>query len=224
MGAWTRSLPAVALLASCAAKEPAAAVAFLPNVTTAAPLPPAEPRAATSATPDPPHQEEDEVPPDFYANRWKTHYPDESAVDPKAWALAHGIKTVPNESPCWDVGDHAGVPPAPGLLCKIVIGDVPRIEAVLHRLDKKRLVVVWRGLVASWANWLDLTPTLAEDGTSLTLHDGQSCLGAAREARGKERSGIGVRGLSKTLFEACAGLGTYTWNGWRYVRAAEKKE
>jgi hypothetical protein len=217
MGVPPTTLAAVVLFASCAPKAQAVAVAPLPSVTSFASGPPPVPAPTTPPADD----EDDDYEPKNAVFRWERRYADADAVDPKEWAPAHGIKTVPKESPCWDAGDEVGVPPAPGLLCKTMIGDVPRIEAVLYRLDKKRLVVVWRGLVAAWANWLDLTPVLAEDGTSLTLHDGGGCLGAAREARGKERAGIGVRGLSQTLFEACRGLGTYTWNGWRYVRSRD---
>jgi hypothetical protein len=228
MGGPRTTLAAVVLVAGCAAKEQASAVAPLSSVTSIASAPSSQPAAsasATSAAPEPPQEEEEHYEPPHFAFRWERRYPDEAAVDPKAWALAHGIKTVPKESPCWDVGEQVGVPKAPGLLCKTIIGDVPRKEAVLYRLDEKRLVVVWRALVAAWANWLDLSPTLAEDGTSLTLQDGQDCLGAAREHRAKEADGIGVRGLTKVLFEACAGIGTYTWNGRRYVlRAPAKKE
>jgi len=149
-------------------------------------------------------------------------------IDVDAWRAAHGVTKAFLSKGCWDAGDRVGVPPAPGLLCLAVFPSPYKsiasdVRARVLRLDGDRLVMVWEETVATYANWLELTPTFSSNGATLTLHDSapHRCEGAIRESFDKDAANVGIDGLSALLVQACKQRGVYAWTGKHYARAED---
>jgi hypothetical protein len=135
------------------------------------------------------------------------------------WAREHGAGAGPRESRCWDAGDRGGLPPAAGLVCETHTGPPSRTTASVYRLEGRNLRRVWKGVVGTWANWLELTVLLSPDGATLTVQDRapNACEAAISEFEAKESHGI--RGnFGGVLREGCAGRGAYSWQNDRYLR------
>jgi hypothetical protein len=149
--------------------------------------------------------------------RHDEHYPPGGTVDVAKWLVDHGVTEKFGEKACWDARDRVGVPPSPGLVCERASARPSKVVSRIFRLEGTKLRMVWEGVVATWANWLELTAILAEDGSSVTVHERRSgsCEGAFEEYRQKEESGIRAD-FGPMLHEGCRGRGVHAWSGDRY--------
>jgi hypothetical protein len=88
--------------------------------------------------------------------------------------------------------------------------------ARVYRLEGARLREVWQATIATYANWLELTPRLADDGT-LTLHDRvpYACERALAEYRAK-LSARKPPPSGELLAPACRNRGKYRYEQGRY--------
>ncbi len=147
-------------------------------------------------------------------------YPAEGAVVMADWLREHGASGGPREHRCWDAGGRVGSPPAAGLVCETRQGPPARTTASVYRLEGRGLRRVWRGVVGTWANWLELTVWLSADGATLAVHDRapNACEAALAEFGEKKRHGVGGD-FGGVLREGCAGRGAYIWQEGGYVRA-----
>jgi hypothetical protein len=150
-----------------------------------------------------------------------------SAVDVDVWRSAHGVKSPLAAERCWDASDRVGVPQAPGLFC---LGVIPAKKSLasdvrlrLHRLEGGALPVVWDETVSTYANWLELTPTVSANGATLALHEASPhrCDGAIHESREKDAASVNIDGLTALLVRACGRRGVYAWTGKKYERAPD---
>jgi hypothetical protein len=153
-------------------------------------------------------------------HRHDEHFPQAAQVDVKAWRTAHHVNRGFAESACWDAADRVGVPNAPGLFCETAYRSPPRTESRLYRLEGEKLRVVWQRLVATWTNWTEITPLLAEDGVTLRLVERtpRDCANAYEQSKEKLESQAQPYWLHEELLQACHALGTYAWNGKQYTR------
>jgi hypothetical protein len=135
------------------------------------------------------------------------------------WHTARGVTSRVVEKECWDLGDRVGVPPAPGLLCLRTSSRPSRVQGRIYRLEGKTLHLAWQGPVATWTNWLDLTPVLSDDGATLTVRERRSgdCEAAMEEYRAKEGAGIPMD-WGPVLREGCASRGIYRYDGKAYAK------
>lgn len=152
--------------------------------------------------------------------RHEEYFPRSASIDVKAWRHAHHVTRGFAEATCWNAGDRVGVPGSPGLFCEASYRSPARTLSRLYRLESGALRLVWQGLVATWTNWTEVTPLLAEDGSTLRLVERTpyACAGAYRESREKLAAGVQPGWLHAELEEACRALGTYAWDGSRYTR------
>jgi hypothetical protein len=72
------------------------------------------------------------------------------AIDPRVWGGVHGDPKLADDprfasASCWDLRDHVGEPPLPGLLCEQTKGGTT--TAMVLRLDDGRLTEARRGRV-----------------------------------------------------------------------------
>ena len=150
--------------------------------------------------------------------RFDEHYPPSAKIDPTDWLNRQGIRKQKLRPPCWDLGDNVGSPPNPGLMCLRESKSPPATTAVIYRANGGKLERVWEAFIATWGNWLELTPILQKDGLTLKLNDRtpRSCAGAKHEYREKEESGIDAD-FGSVLFRGCAAVGTYVWRGNHFV-------
>ncbi|MBM4362675.1 MAG: hypothetical protein FJ104_08335, partial [Deltaproteobacteria bacterium] len=180
---------------------------------------PPRPRPAPAPAPDTdtPPPPSPAPPPEV---RRDAHYPSTSALVVADWLASHAATAQGIEKTCWDLGDRVGVPARPGLLCLRTSSHPAREQARIYRLEDGHLRVVWEGPVGTWANWLELTPLLADDGATLTVHEARpgACGAALDEYRAKEDSGVPMD-WGGVLREGCALVGTYQYDGTRYVKA-----
>src|SRR5262249_34480846 len=130
------------------------------------------------------------------------HYPSAKEIDVDAWRSAHGVKKPLDAKVCWDANDRVGVPNAPGLFCLVVI---PAKKSLAHdrrmrllRLEGDALVVVWDETIATYANWLELTPTISTNGATIALHEAapHRCDGAIHESTEKDAASVNIDGLT----------------------------
>jgi hypothetical protein len=87
----------------------------------------------------------------------------------------------------------------------------------IYRLDGTQLREVFQAVIATYANWLELTPILEGEGQTLVLHDRtpRSCEGALTEYRAK----LDARKpppSGELLEPACKMRGRYAYEGGRY--------
>jgi hypothetical protein len=152
--------------------------------------------------------------------RHDDYFPKNGVVDIRRWSSTHGVVAALHESECWDARDRVGVPPAPGLVCERSTTRPSKVTQRMYRLEGTRLRVVWEGVVATWANWLELTPILSDDGAELVVHERSagSCERAFEEYREKEASGVRAD-FGPVLSEGCAARGVHPWSGDRYVKS-----
>jgi hypothetical protein len=153
------------------------------------------------------------------------YYPLDETIELRPWLSDHGVAGGFREEDCWDARDRVGVPPSPGLVCERRTTRPPKVTSRIYRLEGARLRLVWEGIVATYANWLELTPFLAENGAELVVRDRHpgSCDAAFAEFREKAQSGIRMD-FGPALREGCASLGTHTWSGNRYVKMPASSE
>lgn len=151
--------------------------------------------------------------------RFATRYPESERIEPGRWLHRHGVTGAVLREPCWDLGEQVGVPKAPGLLCLSVKQSPPESIATVYRVHSRRLEQVWHATVATWANWLELTPVLSSDGAVLELRDRtpRACEYALKEYRAKSRSGVRP-GFGEALARGCSAVGPFDWEGRRYVK------
>lgn len=151
--------------------------------------------------------------------RHDEHYPPDGTVDVAKWLADHGVTQKFREKACWDAHDRVGVPPSPGLVCEQASARPSKVVSRIFRLEETKLRLVWEGVVATWANWLELTAILAEDGSSVTVYERRSgsCEAALDEYRQKEDNGIQAD-FGPILREGCRGRGVHAWSGNRYTR------
>lgn len=147
--------------------------------------------------------------------RFDDHYPKARAFALRDWLRKRGLKGPAFERVCWELASVVGDPPADGVLC------VKEQRHSLHwarvyRAEKGRVRLVFEAIVATWANWLELTPVLAPDGT-LHLHDrtATDCSGAIGQYREKLRYQVPPPG-GEWLEEACSRVGKYRYERGRY--------
>jgi hypothetical protein len=173
--------------------------------------PPASPETPPASAPEEARVSHDEL------------YPPEGAVILADWLRAHGASAGPREARCWDAGDRVGVPPVAGLVCETHSGPPSRTTATVYRLEGRGLRRVWRGVVGTWANWLELTVLLSPDGATLTVQDRspEACEAAISEFEAKASYGVGGN-FGGVLREGCAGRGAYAWQQGRYLRSRPK--
>ena len=153
---------------------------------------------------------------------FKTSYLSERAVTATEWKRVHGALGPLRDSQCWDLPQGVGVPAAPALLCWHSASDaLPRPEYVarVYRLEGKKLRQVWQGTVATWTNWLDLTPIVADDGASLVVHDRSlgSCERAFAEAHAKLNARIDTPWLS-VINRGCQQRGKWEYRAGKFVQ------
>ena len=169
--------------------------------------------SVTAASPSPAPVRHDDV------------YPPSAAVDPRAWAAAHGASWPPRGIlpkaglRAWDISGHVGIPPAPGLICETPEQSATTKAHVL-RLEGHRLRVVWSGIIATHG-WLHLTVLPSPDGTDLIVGDfwPDDCDCALDHYSAKEANGVDP-GFGDILLAGCKGRGTYPWTGTSYARPA----
>lgn len=151
--------------------------------------------------------------------RFAARYPESERIEPGPWLHRHGVTGAVLREPCWDLGEQVGVPKAPGLLCLSVKQSPPESIATVYRVQSRRLDLVWHATVATWANWLELTPVLSSDGAVLELRDRtpRACEYALKEYRAKSRSGVRP-GFGEALARGCSAVGPFDWKGQRYVK------
>jgi hypothetical protein len=151
------------------------------------------------------------------------YYSDRDRINPAAWVAQHELRKTNLRDPCWDLGVHVGVPPASGLLCLEYTRSPVQTIASVYRVEGQSLKNVWMGIVATWANWLDLTPVVSDDGTVLDLRDQSpcACFSALREHHEKVMAGIDW-GFGDVLARGCTSVGIYEWAQGRYVKRAAK--
>ena len=144
------------------------------------------------------------------------------------WLDAHHLAGGVIGDTCYEIA--AGVPLAPALLCRAPpaegahgMGPGERTVERIYRSDGVRLVEVWKGTVAIYANWVGLVVELGADGSRLVLRDAMACdcERAAREDSEKTGSGIQPDALSLELRRACRGRGVYVWSGTRYIQDSD---
>jgi hypothetical protein len=149
-------------------------------------------------------------------------YPDERRVAPDEWAKAHGARGAPSEKDCWDLGPAVGVPPAPGLLCVFTQG--PPLEKLgrIYRLQGTKLERVWQATLGTEANWLELIPRLASDGSSLELQERSAgdCERALCQYAEKAAYGIAMN-FGAVLKRGCNERGVYAYRDGNFVHTQE---
>lgn len=184
-----------------------------PAPTAAAPLEAPAPAPAATTEPAAPVQ-----------LRRDAHYPATAQVELGQWLAAHAVKRPLRETQCWDAAGRVGVPNAAGLVCFSSSKRPTRTVATIYRLDGKSLVAVWRATIGTHANWLELTPVLAQDGASLELLERApgDCEGALAEYHAKQASGVAAD-FGEVLTQGCAGRGRYVYRDGRYVRDLDAK-
>lgn len=218
---------------SCARGEPARApreaIAPPPE-----PQPLATPEVPPAPIPEPNRETPPETPtepaptppPERTELRFTDHYAPEAAVSLLAWKREHGATGPSFDQICWPQ-DQVGVPAAPGLLC-IAANPSPEFKlARVYRLEGTRLREVWQAIVATYANWLELTPLLSDDGATLTLHDRKpySCERAIHEYRAKVSARVAPPS-GELLEPACAKRGQYAYErgSFRFVPGTAPKQ
>jgi hypothetical protein len=154
--------------------------------------------------------------------RFDDHYPDPLAFSLRAWSREHGLAGPSAEQRCWDLGEHVGVPAAPGLLC-LTVTPQPLTHAHVYRQEGARLRQVFEAIIAAWANWLELTPLLEADG-SLRLIDRSpgDCRAALAEASAKAQAHVAPP-AAEYLPAACARVGLYRYERGQYRRDSTAK-
>jgi hypothetical protein len=148
--------------------------------------------------------------------RFEEHYPRASAFPLREWLRRRGLRGPVSERVCWELSGVVGDPPADGVLC---LKEDPRKSlrwARVYRAEAGRARLVFEAIVATWANWLELTPVLASDGT-LLLHDrtAKDCYYAIVEYREKLDAQVPPPG-GEWLEDACERVGKYRYEGGRY--------
>jgi hypothetical protein len=155
--------------------------------------------------------------------RFDDHYPKARAFALHEWLRKRGLKGPASERICWELTSVVGDPPADGVLC--VKEQWPSLYwARVYRAKKGRVRPVFSAIVATWANWLELTPVVASDGT-LWLHDrtATDCSSAIEQYREKLRYQVPPPG-GEWLEDACSRVGQYRYERGRYrLRRAPAK-
>jgi hypothetical protein len=131
---------------------------------------------------------------------------------------SHGVTGTVEGADCWEV--RVGVPPAPGLLCERYTTRPPRTTARLYRADGARLRKAWQGPVGAWANWVELTPIVSDDGSELQLHERRAgdCTHAWCDAVEKLSTGVHDGEFVQNLEFVCGHSGRWLWHDHSYVR------
>jgi len=145
------------------------------------------------------------------------HYPPGEAIALTAWKKQHRAQGPNFEQTCWDLGSRVGIPAAPGLLCTTKATKPELTLARIYRLDGTQLREVFQAVIATYANWLELTPLLEGEGKSLVLHDRtpHSCEGALAEYHAKVDARVPPPS-GELLEPACKMRGRYAYERGRY--------
>lgn len=157
--------------------------------------------------------------------RFSSHYPLDQSVQLLTWKKEHHASGPTFDQRCWELPMPVGSPPAPGLLCTAENRQPEFTLARIYRLDGSTLREVWSATVATYLNWLELTPIVAPDGLSLELRDRTpgSCYSAIAEYRAK-RSALKPPPSGELLEPACSKVGTYLYqNGAFRLQATTKR-
>lgn len=144
------------------------------------------------------------------------YYPKAAAFSLLQHKRAHRLLGPTFEQRCWDLGQRVGVPTASGLLCLTDNRNPPFTLARIYRLEGNRLRQVWQAVVRTYANWLELTPVLSDDG-GLVLHDRSpgSCEGALGEYHAK-LDAMKAPPSGELLGPACGKRGKYSYEQRQY--------
>jgi len=146
--------------------------------------------------------------------KFSEHYRKEEAFRLLEWKREHHATGPTFDQECWELGVTVGTPAEAGLLC-VTQNRSPEFKlARIYRLEGQALRVVWEATVATYANWLDLTPLLDAEG-GLVLSEGfpRSCEMAAGQAEGMGRNGPPSTQLIRP---ACTKVGKYRYENHRY--------
>jgi hypothetical protein len=148
--------------------------------------------------------------------RFFDQYPEPLAFSLDTWTKEHHVAGPTSEQRCWELGQRVGIPPAPGLLC-LTSTRTPLTRAHIYRLQDSRLREVFVAIVATYANWLELTPLIQADG-SLLLTDRcpGCCAGALAQASEKADAGVAPPS-AQYLGPACAAVGSYRYENGQYL-------
>lgn len=144
------------------------------------------------------------------------YYPKAAAFGLLEYKRTHQLLGPTFEQRCWDLGQRVGVPVASGLLCLTDNRNPPFTLARIYRIEGSRLRQVWQAVVNTYANWLELTPVLSEDG-GLVLHD--QSLGACEGALGEYHAKLDAMKAppsGELLGPACERRGKYVYEGRQY--------
>ena len=154
--------------------------------------------------------------PDKLPVQFEAHYPRGRAFPLREWLKRQSLKGPSSERDCWELVGVVGEPPVDGVLCVKDDRQKSVRWARVYRAEAGRLRLVFDAIVATWANWLELTPVLASDGT-LWLHDRTetACYDAIIQYREKLESQVPPPG-GERLEEACGRVGKYRYEGGRY--------
>lgn len=188
-----------------------------PAASAASDAPPASAPPATSASSDAPPASAPEI-------RFVDHYPSARVVRLLAWKREHRASGPTFDQECWELGERVGSPLAPGLLC-IAENRSPEFTlARIYRLEGTALREVWQATIATYMNWLALTPLVTEDGT-LVLHDARPgrCRGAIAEYRAK-LAAQKPPPSGELLEPACLARGKYAYERGRYRLVEPEKD
>lgn len=203
LGAATSSAPTPAASGTSVVVSPSApaSASVQPAVTSTTLSPP----TTTATAPDVPQE---------YA--FDDYYPKAAAFSLLEYKRTHHLLGPTFEQRCWDLGKRVGAPVAGGLLCLTDNRRPLFTLARIYRIEGSRLRQVWQAVVNTYANWLELTPVLSEDG-GLVLHDQSPgrCEGALGEYQAK-LDALKAPPSGELLGPACAKRGKYEYEGRQY--------